>query len=113
MRTLKFKGKAAEAIVAALSAAPQYLILYRQHASGYALWWRPNSSGYTVDVAEAGRYSKEEAEAIAGLRGDDLPVPLADIGKRLKVRQVVSHDDGDNHVMLKTYSRSETPGEPK
>jgi hypothetical protein len=32
------------------------------------VWWKPNRSGYTVDVAEAGRYSLAEAEAICSLR---------------------------------------------
>lgn len=27
-------------------------------------WWKPNRCGYTQNLAEAGRYSKEEAKAI-------------------------------------------------
>lgn len=44
------------------------------------LWWRPNSCGYTRNLAEAGLYTEGEARTIAGLRRDpcDLPVPLAD-----------------------------------
>ena len=107
MPTLKFKGKQAAAVLAALSAGPQYLILYRgQNGAGEALWWRPNRSGYTADLSEAGRYSKEDAESIAGIRGDDFPVPLADIGKRLKVRQVVTVEDGDNFVTLNSYKNT-------
>jgi len=102
MPTLKFKGKAAQAVFDALTAPPQFLILYRgQNGAGEALWWRPKRSGYTNDVAEAGRYTQEEADSIASTRGDDFPVSLADIDTVLKVRQVVSVED--NHEALKHY----------
>jgi len=102
MPTIKFKGKAAQDVFDALTATPQFLILYRgQNGAGEALWWRPKRSGYTNDVAEAGRYSQEEADSIASIRGDDFPVSLADVGTVLKVRQVVSVED--NHEALNHY----------
>ena len=81
----------------------QYLIMYKGDRSGDVLWWRPNRSGYTIDVSQAGRYTKEEAESIADIRGLDFPVPLSDIGTRLKVRQVVCMEDEGNHATLKGY----------
>lgn len=46
----------------------QYLILClkngRSRKLGMALWWQPNSAGYTTIVDQAGRYTKAEAEAI-------------------------------------------------
>jgi len=36
-------------------------------------WYRPNSSGYTTHVAEAGRYTLTEAEAITHPNGPDGP----------------------------------------
>lgn len=107
--TLKFKGKAAQAVLDALTAPPQFLILYRgQNGAGEALWWRPKRSGYTNDISEAGRYSQEEADSIAWIRGDDFPVSLADIGTVLKVRQVISVED--NHEALKHYKMTANSG---
>lgn len=44
------------------------------------LWWRPNAGGYTRNLADAGLYSKDQADRIAGYRRvpRDIPVPLAD-----------------------------------
>lgn len=38
----------------------KYLIWSNEHRA----WWGPSRSGYTVSVAEAGRYTKETAEEI-------------------------------------------------
>lgn len=36
-----------------------------EHTHGDTItWWKPNSRGYTVDLEQAGEYSKEQAEAI-------------------------------------------------
>lgn len=37
-----------------------YLIWSNEHGA----WWRPGSFGYTSDIAEAGRYGKDEATRI-------------------------------------------------
>jgi hypothetical protein len=42
--------------------------VYVIRKSGY--WYRPNSSGYTANLAEAGRYTKAEAEAISHPNGE-------------------------------------------
>lgn len=77
-----------------------YLILHAQLQMGRALWWRPNRAGYTIDVAAAGRYSKEEADSIARIRGQDFPVDENEIGARLKPRSIVDVEDGDNYAEL-------------
>jgi hypothetical protein len=38
-----------------------------------AYFYRPNSQGYTADIAEAGRYSREEAERLTYPNGPDGP----------------------------------------
>lgn len=39
----------------------KYLVWSNEHRC----WWRPNSAGYTLHVKSAGRYSRDEALAIA------------------------------------------------
>ena len=38
----------------------EYLIWSNEHAA----WWRPESAGYTIHVAAAGRYPRSEAISI-------------------------------------------------
>lgn len=78
-----------------------YLILHRQLVQGFAIWWRPNRCGYTNNLAHAGRYSKEEAESIARIRGDDFPVAESEIGKSLMPRTVICVEDAENFEQLK------------
>jgi hypothetical protein len=43
----------------------QYLILHTFTVNGdCAVWWGPDHRGYTTDIDKAGRYTKEEADAI-------------------------------------------------
>lgn len=55
-----------------------YLILCvkngRSRQLGRALWWCPNSNGYTTLLEEAGRYSKEEADRLCS-PGENIAVP--------------------------------------
>lgn len=83
----------------------KYLILFKErvHGHAHALWWGPNRSGYTINLDEAGRYTKDEAESIARVRDEDYPVPESAIGSLLKVRRVVCVDDADNDRLLKAY----------
>lgn len=39
------------------------MTLYHLWSNKHSAWWRPNSQGYTQDVAEAGLYT--EADAVA------------------------------------------------
>lgn len=59
--------------------ADAYLIWSNEHRA----WWRPNSAGYTIQVADAGRYSLGEALSICrtardGWRHGEVPpeVPI-------------------------------------
>lgn len=59
-----------------------YLIRTKRHGEGkQALFWRPNSCGYTYNPDLAGRYTKEYAENCkTSTHGDDIPVPVSRIG---------------------------------
>lgn len=52
---------------------------YVQHIGDYAfdyiLWWRPNRTGYTYDILQAGVYDAKEAETICGIRGMEQAWP--------------------------------------
>lgn len=69
-------GALAEAILSALS--PLAPAEGRQEETQYLIrksgaWYRPNSAGYTNNIAEAGRYTLTEAEAITHPNGPDGP----------------------------------------
>lgn len=53
-----------------------YLIWSEEHHA----WWKPNGWGYTSQMREAGRYSKERADAIvkgANLIGfNEIAIPI-------------------------------------
>lgn len=55
-------------IEAARESAPEvpWLIYSREHNA----WWRANASGYTNEIANAGRYSKVDAEQKCGVRDE-------------------------------------------
>ena len=65
-RSIEDALTAAEALGWRLEKAPEYLIWSNQHS----MWWRPDSKGYTPELAEAGRYSRGEAIEIS--RGRDF-----------------------------------------
>ena len=49
---------------------PKYLVWSNEHSA----WWGPNGCGYTRIIANAGRYDRETALSIAGMRdGGWLP----------------------------------------
>jgi hypothetical protein len=77
-----------------------YLVLCKERVNGLALWWRPERSGYTTNLLEAGKYTRADAESIYRIRGTDFPVPETNV---LKVRRVVCVEDGDNFDALRMY----------
>ena len=44
----------------------EYLILSLKHTpwKGRLVWWRPDDSGYTTNLLEAGRYAEEKVKEI-------------------------------------------------
>lgn len=53
-----------------------YIVHLPSVCGNCALFWCPNSSGYTHDLAQAGLYTAEEAEEIEAIRGEDKRVPV-------------------------------------
>jgi hypothetical protein len=70
----------------------QFFLWSRKHSKDdVCLWWRPESRGYTTDLAQAGLYSAEEAGVIErGSGGNVLAVDEATA--RSLAYQVVSCD---------------------
>lgn len=59
----------------------QWLVLSLKWTRGadHLVWYRPKANGYTSDLSQAGRYTREEAEAeCRGASGDLAPVRLHD-----------------------------------
>ena len=72
----------------------------RRSDSGIAMFWRPNSAGYTPDINEAGRYSEDFAKRMQTLsHGEDAAVPESLIGQ-LHVRRVVDLGVASNRLKL-------------
>lgn len=68
-----------------------YLIQYQQFNGDSVIWWRPNSSGYTIRIDEAGRYPEAEARRIEAIRGLDKAVPV-EVAEAAASRHVVADD---------------------
>lgn len=53
--------------------ARNYMIWSNEHRA----WWRPNAAGYTADIAQAGRYTRNDAVKHSATRdqrpGEILP----------------------------------------
>ena len=58
----------------------------RQYVGNSVLWWGPESSGYTTNIDEAGRYTLDEAKKCA-CRETDLVFLAADV-EAMVVRHV-------------------------
>lgn len=65
----------------------EYLVWSNEHRA----WWRPKAAGYTVHMAAAGRYTRDEAIGHSLSRDDgtippEIPVRLADLAEVEKRR---------------------------
>ena len=61
-----------------------YIVSFR-HSDGYAMFYKPNSNGYTYDLNEAGLYSLKEGLRIQkSTHGEDVWVSVIDIHKKVK-----------------------------
>lgn len=66
-----------------MSKSDKYLVWSNEHGA----WWRANSQGYTMHLAMAGQYERDEALKICGLgrdgwrsngAPDEIPVRMED-----------------------------------
>ena len=53
----------------------RYLVWSNEHR----MWWRPNSCGYTTDIAQAGRYTRAEAIKHSSGRDQEPGKPLPEL----------------------------------
>lgn len=75
-----------------MSDARDYLIRCAGGESGdLVLWWGPDRNGYTTNIDDAGRYTREEAERIEASRPTtDVAVPAAaaaDVARSVAYRE--------------------------
>lgn len=73
----------------ALTLSESYLIWSNEHAA----WWRPNASGYTAYIEDAGRYSREKAIAHSRVRDQHRGMPLPEMPiKEIDALAITTHD---------------------
>lgn len=76
----------------------------RSDRLGRMLFWRPQAAGYTDDLAAAGRFEESYAKHIQNISsGDVSAVPLV-LVEKMKSRQIVGLDDGENRAALEARS---------
>lgn len=79
------------------SSSQAYYILSRERSNGTAHWWRPNRSGYTSDLNEAGLYGEAEAQAIQrDSHGGDVAYRSDLVSTLLVVRRTVDMTEKGN-----------------
>ena len=64
-----------------------YYILCLRHSSlqDYTMtWWGPNSSGYTLNLNKAGKYTEKDIERFKGYERQDLPILCEEIDSMAK-----------------------------
>lgn len=65
----------------------EFFIVMKVSCGNDALFWKPNEAGYTRFLELAGRYSREQAEEICGIRGEEFMVPC-DVAEAHAMRTV-------------------------
>ncbi len=80
----------------------EFYIYSVKHSRGEAVWWKPDCSGYTKDLASAGVYSEEKAKEIvgAGPDVDSVAVPV-ELKAEFKVKHVVDTGWGLNGSIIR------------
>lgn len=83
-----------EAAKPAASSAGEYVIMcVRISTSGMTYFWRPNGSGYTPDLDEAGRYTKEKADSIVSGLGPERKEVVASFAEIERTAKRFVSDD--------------------
>lgn len=78
-----------------------YLIYSKKRTNEIAMWWLPNAAGYTNNVDEAGRYSRDDAEShCSGSHGDSISVDEMTVYCNLQARRIIDLGDGGNRMLL-------------
>ena len=78
----------------------RYLIFSKPRTTGVAMWWRPNAAGYTTNLDDAGRYSKEDAESHCAAAHHEIVAVEELAAYKLATRTIVDMGDGANYQML-------------
>jgi hypothetical protein len=87
----------------------EYLILALDRSVGRDIlcWWKPNNSGYTIFVEEAGRYTKKQITEKAGYydNGEALAVPLKEVCQNSRL--VAYRDDWGADLMNAAQTKAD------
>ena len=74
-----------------------FLLYSRKHSNpDIAMWWRPDASGYTISVKEAGRYTQDEAIKHSDF-SDTFPIRLSTVRD---ITVVVTKGSAENALLF-------------
>ena len=78
IRTLRAEVSTLKAIIKRMhvESNPYYIQGYSQCVGNEALWWKTDGHGYTTHLSKAGKFTKEDADAIHNNRAEDVPWPV-------------------------------------
>lgn len=57
----------------------------RQYVGNNVLWWKPDGNGYTTNIAEAGKYTRDQAKSLMESRDTDFAWPTSYIDKKTRL----------------------------
>ncbi len=67
----------------------QYYIRTPGFVGNALTWWRAGGKGYTTDIREAGKFSKDEADRIHKNRKTDIPYLCEEIDGNTKAHKLI------------------------